>query len=110
MKIRILFFSILLMLFSINLSAIPADYHQITKKQSNGKSITFTLKGDEFISWATSIDNYTLIGNTNGELVYAIINEKGDLVASSVLATNPEERTIEEKLFLNNIKPNQLIL
>lgn len=106
MKIRTLFFSIIIMLISINLFAIPADNHQITKKQSNGKSITFTLKGDEFISWATSIDNYTLIGNTNGELVYAIINEKGDLVASSILATNPEERTIEEKLFLNSIKPN----
>ncbi len=94
------------MLFTISLFAIPADNHLITKKQSNGKSISFTQKGDEFLSWAESIDGFTLMGNKNGELVYAIINEEGNLVPSEVLATNPEERTIEDKLFLNEIKTN----
>jgi M6 family metalloprotease-like protein len=106
MKSRIIILSILLIGLAVSSYAIPADKRLLTKKQSNGKSISFTLNGDEFIAWANSIDGYTLIGNTNGELVYAMLNEKGDLVASSYLATNPQERTQEDKLFLNTIKPN----
>lgn len=39
-------------------------------------------------------------------MVYAIKDEKGDLIPSSVLASNPEQRTIEEKLFLNQLEKN----
>lgn len=74
--------------------------------KNNGRSITFTLNGDEFIWWAKSVDNFTLIWNNEGELVYAIKDEKGDLIPSSVLASNPEQRTIEEKLFLNQLEKN----
>lgn len=106
MKANKIILSVLLIVFTISSYAVPADKRLITKKQSNGKSISFTLGGDEFISWATSIDGYTLIGNNSGELVYAMLNEKGDLIASSFLAANPNERTQEDKLFLNSLKPN----
>ena len=86
--------------------AIPANKNQIySKKQSNGKIISYTLNGDEFISWAKSLDGYTLLNNDNGELVYAIINIEGELVTSNVLASNSEERTIEDNIFLSSIKP-----
>ncbi len=98
--------SIVFMFFAINCFAIPANNKVVTKKQSNGKRISFILKGNEFLSWANSLDGYTLLGNKNGDYVYAIINKEGNLVPSEVLATNPEERTIEDKLFLNKIKPN----
>ncbi|MFA6199765.1 MAG: M6 family metalloprotease domain-containing protein [Bacteroidales bacterium] len=98
--------AILLFAISSNLFSAPAYPYPITKKQSNGKTITFTLKGDEYIKWAKTIDDYTLLGNRQAEYVYAIIDEKKNLVPSNVLASNPEERTIEEKLFLNSIKTN----
>ncbi|MFA6806729.1 MAG: M6 family metalloprotease domain-containing protein [Bacteroidales bacterium] len=103
MKSRILFFYCLFVLVASSLWAIPASNQIFTQRQSDGRSITFTLNGDEFIWWAKSVDNFTLIGNNGGELVYAIKDEKGDLIPSSVLASNPEERTIEEKLFLNQL-------
>lgn len=103
MKSRVLFFYCFFILVASSLWAIPASNQIFTQKQSDGRSITFTLNGDEFIWWAKSIDNFTLIGNNKGELVYAIKNEKGDLIPSSVLASNPEQRTIEEKLFLNQL-------
>lgn len=44
-------------------------------------------------------DGYTLLNNHDGELCICKA-----LVASNILASNPEERTIEDKLFPNNIK------
>ncbi|MFA6806124.1 MAG: hypothetical protein WCR29_01765, partial [Bacteroidales bacterium] len=106
MKSRFLFFYCFFILVVSSLWAIPASNQIFTQRQSDGRSITFTLNGDEFIWWAKSVDNFTLIGNNGGELVYAIKNEKGDLIPSSVLASNPEERTIEENLFLNQLEKN----
>lgn len=85
--------------------AIPADNTQIfSKKQSNGKIISYTLNGDEFISWARSLDGYTLFEKNNGDIVYAIINEDGLLVKSNVLACDYQYRTIEDNIFLSTIK------
>ena len=82
MKLAKKILGLILLLTSINYITIgaPADKTQIfSKKQSNGKIISYTLNGDEFITWATSIDGYTLLGDKNGEFVYAIIDEKGEL-------------------------------
>ncbi len=83
-------------------SAVPADRTPITIKQINGKSLTFVLQGDERIHWAVTLDNYTLLVN-NGRYVYAKINEAGDLVPTSILASNEEERSEAEIRFLDSI-------
>lgn len=106
MKSRVLFFYCFFILVASSLWAIPASNQIFIQRQSDGRSITFTLNGDEFIWWAKSVDDFTLIGNNGGELVYAIKDEKGDLIPSSIMASNPEERTIEEKLFLNQLEKN----
>ncbi|MBP1644491.1 MAG: family metalloprotease domain protein [Bacteroidetes bacterium] len=101
------FFSLLIIITFVcnSLFAIPADNTKVfSKKQSNGKIISYSLNGDEFISWATSLDGYTLLNNNKGDLVYAIKNKEGELVPSDVLATNNEERTIEDKTFLSSIE------
>src|SRR5574344_3096704 len=99
MKLVKSLFSIILFLTAFNYITIgaPADNTQIlSKKQSNGKIISYTLNGDEFISWATSLDGYTLLENSNGEIVYAIINQEGRMVKSNVLACDYQYRTIED--------------
>ena len=108
MKLAKKILGLILLLTSINYITIgaPADKTQIfSKKQSNGKIISYTLNGDEFITWATSIDGYTLLGDKNGEFVYAIIDEKGELSKSNILASDNQYRTIEDRLFLSSIKP-----
>ncbi|MDD3668257.1 MAG: hypothetical protein PHY75_05815, partial [Bacteroidales bacterium] len=101
------FFSLLIIITFVcnSLFAIPADNTKVlTKKQSNGKIISYTLNGDEFISWATSLDGYTLLNNNKGDLVYAIKNREGELVPSDVLAANNIERTVEDNTFLLSIE------
>ncbi|MEA5099221.1 MAG: M6 family metalloprotease domain-containing protein [Bacteroidales bacterium] len=101
------FFSLLIIITFVcnSLFAIPADNTKVlTKKQSNGKIISYTLNGDEFISWATSLDGYTLLNNNKGDLVYAIKNREEELVPSDVLAANNIERTVEDNTFLLSIE------
>ncbi|MFA5542048.1 MAG: M6 family metalloprotease domain-containing protein [Bacteroidales bacterium] len=100
------FISLFLITFLCNyVFAVPADKTQIySKKQSNGKIISYTLNGDEFISWATSLDGYTLLEKNNGDIVYAVLNEEGKLIKSDVLACDNRYRTIEDNIFLSTIK------
>lgn len=85
--------------------AIPADNTLIhSKKQSNGKIISYTLNGDEFIYWAKSLDGYTLLEKNNGDIVYAINDKDGKLIKSNVLACDYQYRTIEDNIFLNSIQ------
>ncbi|MDD2191870.1 MAG: M6 family metalloprotease domain-containing protein [Bacteroidales bacterium] len=96
---------LLLTLFHSGLFAAPADKTRtFSKTQKNGKTITYTLNGDEFISWLTSLDGYTLLENQKQEIVYAIKDRDEGLIKSSVLATDPEYRSAEEILFLSSIK------
>ncbi len=93
----------LLFVFSINLFAIPANKKPVTVKQPNGKSLTLTIKGDERVHWATTIDQYTIIGNEEGTFVYGQLNEDGDLIPSTFIASNSNERSPEERLFLSTL-------
>lgn len=86
--------------------AIPANRQAITIKQPNGKMLTFILGGDENVHWAKTTDQYMLVRNDEGFFTYGILNEKGDLVASKYLATNPNERTAEERAFLSTLPVN----
>lgn len=105
MKIKSLI-AVLAILFSVSLFAVPADKTPITIKQPNGKTLTFILQGDERINWATTLDNYSLLPDKNGNWVYAIIDAKGEMVASEILACNKEERSKDELEFLESVKPN----
>ena len=98
--------AILSLFFTLNLFAVPADKTPITIKQPNGKTLTFILQGDERISWAKTLDDYSLIRNKDGNWVYAIIDKKGDMVPSKVLACNKDERSKDDLKFLKDIKPN----
>ncbi|MBP6429604.1 MAG: hypothetical protein KA273_04320, partial [Bacteroidales bacterium] len=98
-------FSILMLLlvFSIKLLAVPANPTPITVKQPNGKSLTLTIKGDEKVNWSSTLDRYTLLRNNENVLVYAQLSEAGDLVPSRYIASNPEERSQDERAFLSTI-------
>ncbi|MBO7277843.1 MAG: hypothetical protein J6U84_07785 [Bacteroidales bacterium] len=95
-----IFILLTLFCFCITLFAVPAERKLITITQSNGKQLSYWLKGDEFIRWAESIDGYSLLRNQGGDWCYATLNEKGEMVASDIIACNPEERNVEEVIFL----------
>ena len=90
----------LLLFTGIMAWAVPADKRPVTIKQSNGKTLTFILKGDERMHWAETTDGYALVHNSNGEFVYATKDIQGNMVASPYLAANKEERSTKENEFL----------
>lgn len=94
------------LLVSYNTYAVPAKQTPITIKQPNGKTLTYIVCGDERINWAKTTDDYTLLTNSKGNWVYAILNKKKDLEPSSVLACNEKERSAKEKKFLKRVKKN----
>ncbi len=91
---------------SIVTFAVPANKQPVTIKQPNGKTLTFILSGDERLNWANTLDGYTLLHDKSGAFVYAVRDELGNMVPSSVLASNEEERSESEIAFLSNVEKN----
>ena len=103
---KIIFKSVLLgfvLMFSWNAMAVPAYNKAITVKQSNGKTLTYFLYGDEHVSWARTLDGYTVMHNAEGDLVYAVTDQSGDMVMSSVIASDENIRSKEEKSFVSSL-------
>ena len=103
---KYIFILLTLLCFCNTLWAVPAEKKLITITQPNGKELSYWLKGDEFIHWAETIDGYSLLRNQEGNWCYATLNEKGEMVASDIIACNPEERNVEEVIFLEKTEKN----
>jgi M6 family metalloprotease-like protein len=97
---------VLMTIISIGAFAIPANKQAVTIRQPNGKTLTFVLGGDEYVNWATTLDQYTLVRNSEGVFTYGVLDENGDLVASKYIASNANERTAEEIAFLSTLPVN----
>ncbi len=97
---------VLITLISIGAFAIPANKQAVTVRQPNGKTLTFVLGGDEYVNWATTLDNYTLVRNNQGVFTYGVLDANGDLVASKYIASNANERSAEEIAFLSTLPVN----
>ena len=64
-------------------------------RQPDGSVVKIKLRGDENLKWAETEDGYTLLYDKVGNLVYAKIDTKGDLVPSEMVATDIGKRPIE---------------
>ncbi|NSW44540.1 MAG: M6 family metalloprotease domain-containing protein [Bacteroidales bacterium] len=83
---------------------IPASPAKIEVAQPNGNNLSLFLKGDETVHWATTTDGYTLLKNPNlNAWTYAILDHNGELMPSNMLASNINQRDINEITFLQNI-------
>ncbi len=61
------------------------------------------LYGDENAHIAKTVDDYVILMNDEGFYEYAVKNEEGEFVLSGIIARNPEDRSPEDKRFLNSI-------
>lgn len=82
--------------------AIPADPTPLVVTQPDGSRLTICLKGDEYLSYYTTADGYTIIKNKEDFYVYAEI-ENGNLVASQRKAHDVGQRTPDEQEWLQHI-------
>ncbi len=100
---RIILFALLTVVFTAqHVYAAPAYPHPVAYTLPDGSEITICLKGDESVSWRTSLDGYTLLFNADGYLEYAAQNAVGDLVLSGVRAHNEVDRVAKETTFLKS--------
>ncbi|HOM66370.1 MAG TPA: M6 family metalloprotease domain-containing protein [Ignavibacteriales bacterium] len=103
---RKLFLAIFIIAFE--LIARPAKPTIINYQQSTGETVQIRILGDENFHYIKSLDGYTLLHNSKGDLEYAIADQEGNLHLSGILAKNIAQRTIEEISFLNQNGTNKV--
>ncbi len=88
------------------LFAVPARPVPVNYSLPDGSEISVQLQGDEWVNWAVSLDEYTLLRNDDGFFEYAILDDFGDLKLSGIQAKNLSERSIEDREFLSRLPKN----
>ena len=81
----------------------PAYSKPVDILQPDGTTVTLVMHGDEFQSFTTTVDGYTVIKGSDGFYRYAV-KQGNVLTASALVARNAEARQETEKAFLNSIQ------
>ena len=89
-------------MLAVQAMAVPANPKPMVTTQPDGSQVTLKLCGDEFYSFSTTTDDYTVVKNSAGYWVYAQSNNSR-LVPSSVVAHDQGRRTPDEIAFLQSM-------
>ena len=100
MKKKISLVMVMILLGAVSLWARPGYSKPVDVLQPDGSTVTLLMHGDEFLSFMTTIDGYTVIKGSDGYYRYADKTAAGGLRATSVIARNPEARSAQEVQFL----------
>ena len=80
--------------------SVPAYPDLVRFSQPDGSQLNIYLRGDERVHWAESEDGYSLLYDHEGYLCYAVHDYKGNLVASSIRATDIAQRPPQAAMLL----------
>lgn len=93
----------LVMLLSVStMQAVPAYPGSVVVHQPDGTTVTLLLHGDEWLSYHTTIDGYSVVQDQHGYYVYAQ-RQNGQLVATQQVAHDAELRSADEQHFLSTV-------
>lgn len=98
-----LFVLVILTLNNNDSYAVVAYPNPVEYKLPDGTKITIVMKGDEKVSWAETVDGYSILLNKEGYYEYAVKNGKGNMERSGVRVNSPSSRSITEKKFLETL-------
>lgn len=87
-------------------SSIGAYPYPIEIVQPDGSSLTLRNRGDEWYNWTTTTDGYRVLKNSKGYYEYAAQLKSGELTTSGIRASNPDDRTEQEKDYLSETSKN----
>lgn len=85
---------------TIAAKAVPAYPGIFTATQPDGSTVELRLCGDEWMSFTTTADGYSVVRDGDGSYVYARL-QGGQLVATGIVAHDDNARTAEELQFLS---------
>ncbi len=85
---------------------VPATPHPIEIVQPDGDTLMIRLRGDERMSWRTTLDGYLIVQNKKGVYCYAKKDKDGKTVATCRQAHNADKRTCCEKRYVEKHIPN----
>ena len=112
---------VVMLISSYNAFSVPATPELISITQPDGSTIEVYIKGDERFHWFESQEQFTLLRNNEGYLVYATRNANNDIIPSQYRYWNDEakanptkERTdflkqLDKKLFFSKRQVEQFI-
>ena len=92
--------SALCLLCAIKAAAVPADTTPAVVTQPDGTQLTIALHGDEFYSFTTTADGYTVVKDSRGYYTYATLNADGALTATQTVARDAQQRTQADRTLL----------
>ena len=96
---------LMMMLGTVTSWARPGYTKPVDVLQPDGTTVTLLMRGDEYLSFMTTTDGYTVIKGDDGYYRYAVKAEEG-LMATDFIAKNPEQRQAGEQAFLATQKKN----
>ena len=103
---RLLLLSVTLLLCVVAMQAVPAHPGTVKVQQPDGSYITLRLVGDEWLSFNTTADGYSVVKDQRGYYVYAE-QKDGRLQPTARVAHDESERSADEQAFLAGVKKYQ---
>ncbi len=97
-------FILLSMLLSVTSGfSRPAYPGTARVQQPDGSFVTIRLVGDEYRSFNTTSDGYTLTRDKQGYYVYAQLDDEGRLAPTTLIAHDSAERSFQELDYLKSV-------
>ena len=100
---RLLIMMVVMLLVTTSLLARPGYTKPVDVLQPDGTMVTLLMHGDEFFSYMTTVDGYTVVKGDDGFYRYAE-KQNGELKATTFIAKNADLRTAPEQAFLAGMK------
>jgi hypothetical protein len=98
--------TLMLLAIAVAIWAIPAAPGAVKVQQPDGSYVTILLHGDEWQSFNTTEDGYSVVKDDKGFYVYAQL-EKGLLKATKMIAHDAQQRQASEQAFLSGMTKYQ---
>ncbi|MCM1078437.1 MAG: M6 family metalloprotease domain-containing protein [Bacteroidales bacterium] len=83
-------------------NAVPMYPRPVKLPQPDGTEITVVGHGDEYCSYITTLDGYSIVKGNDNYFRYAKL-DGGKLMATDVIAHEPEMRSAKETAFLGSV-------
>ena len=99
---RIIMLTSIIVLVALRMLAVPAHPQPAKVVQPDGSVITILLHGDEYMSYETTLDGYTVLPDAQGYYVYAALDGP-QLRPTGQRAHDADSRSLQEEAFLRQI-------